>query len=178
MWAYKAAGYGESSTFYQCPITVRNVTEVSNNTPVANDTHVSNVRRKSQMAWPVSLLRRWPCRVALQATIRGYNTTFILLGNLQPPLGFRFAQLEEPIVSSSSSAGEIHFKAHNQVGADMAEFAIGSMSTMAPTNRHIQVDSLVPHLASPLEVKWYCVYHELLVFAASNSCSSLNRFAT
>ena len=26
-----------------------------------------------------------------QATIRGHNTTFIPMGNLQPPLGFSFA---------------------------------------------------------------------------------------
>lgn len=179
MWAYKAAGYGESSTFYQCPITVSNVTEVSNNTPVANDTQVSNVRRKSQMAWPVSPLRRMPCRVALQATIRGYNTTFILMGSLQPPLGFIFAQLEQPIIPSSRSTGEVHFKASEQVGADMAEFAIGSISTMASTNRHIQVDSLVPHLDSPLGVQWYYVIPLVAgICDVHLTLFILNRFAT
>ncbi len=79
------------------------------------------------------------------------------MGTLQPPLGFSFAQLEELIVSSSRAAWEVHFKAPDQVGADMAEFAIGSISTMARTNRKIQVDSLVPHLGSHLEVKWYYV---------------------
>ena len=39
----------------------------------------------------------------------------------------------------------------------MAEFAIGSISTMARTNGHIQVDSLVLHLGSHFEVQWYCV---------------------
>ena len=38
MWAHKAVGHGESSTFYQCPITVSNVTDVSTNTQVSNDT--------------------------------------------------------------------------------------------------------------------------------------------
>lgn len=37
----------------------------------------------------------------------------------------------------------------------MAEFAIGSISTMARTNRQIQVHGSVPCLGSHLEVKWY-----------------------
>ena len=38
MWAYKAAGHGDSSTFYQCPISVSNVTEVPNDMQASNDT--------------------------------------------------------------------------------------------------------------------------------------------
>lgn len=56
-----------------------------------------------------------------------------------------------------SSAYETHFRSADQVGADMAEFAIGSISTMASTNRQIQVPSLVPHLGSSLKVHWYYV---------------------
>ena len=37
----------------------------------------------------------------------------------------------------------------------MAEFAIGSISTMARTNRQIHVNSLVPYLGSHMEVKSY-----------------------
>ena len=37
----------------------------------------------------------------------------------------------------------------------MAEFAIASISTMATRNPPIRVDSLVPHLGSHVEVKWY-----------------------
>lgn len=56
-----------------------------------------------------------------------------------------------------SSAYETHFRDADHVGADMAEFAIGSISTMASTNRQIQVESLVPHLGSRLNVHWYFV---------------------
>ena len=55
----------------------------------------------------------------------------------QPPLGFSFTQLEELIVSSSTSAWGIHSKTTDQVGADTAGYATGSISTMARTNRHI-----------------------------------------
>ena len=37
----------------------------------------------------------------------------------------------------------------------MAEFAIGSISTMANRNPQIPVESLVPYLGSHMEVKWY-----------------------
>ena len=37
----------------------------------------------------------------------------------------------------------------------MAEFAIGSISTMAYRNPLIPVNSLVPYLGSHIEVKWY-----------------------
>ena len=56
-----------------------------------------------------------------------------------------------------SSAYETHFAGADHVGADMAEFAIGSVSTMASRNRQIQVESLVPHLGSRLNVHWYFV---------------------
>ena len=70
MWAYKAAGYGESSTFYQCPITVSNVTEVSNNTPVANDTQVSNDTQKVSDG----MARLAAAAIALQGRPSGNNT--------------------------------------------------------------------------------------------------------
>lgn len=56
-----------------------------------------------------------------------------------------------------SSAYETHFKRADQVGADMAEFTIGSLSTMASTNRQIQFEGLVPYLGSRLQVHWYHV---------------------
>lgn len=59
--------------------------------------------------------------------------------------------------SGHSTAYETHFIKADQVGADMAEFAIGSLSTMASTNHQIQVESLVPHLGSRLTVHWYYV---------------------
>lgn len=64
MWAYKAAGYRESSTFYQCPITVSNAMEVSNNTQVSNDTQkVSD-----------GVVRLAAASIALQGRPSGNNT--------------------------------------------------------------------------------------------------------
>ena len=50
----------------------------------------------------------------------------------------------------------MHFHSLDEVGADMAEFAIGSISTMATRNPQIHVEShWVPYLGSHIEVKWY-----------------------
>ena len=56
---------------------------------------------------------------------------------------------------TSNSAWEIHFEAPDELGTNMTEFAIGSVSPMARTNRYIQVDSLIAHLGSSLEVEGY-----------------------
>ena len=61
----------------------------------------------------------------------------------------------------------------------MAEFAIGSTSTIERTNRYIQVGSLVPHLASPLEVKWcYVVPLVAGICSIHLTLFILNRLAT
>ena len=53
------------------------------------------------------------------------------------------------------SAWEIHFKRFDEVGANMAEFAMRSLSTMARTNPQISLHgALVPHLGSHLIVRW------------------------
>ncbi len=65
----------------------------------------------------------------------------------------------------SSSAYETHFREADQVGAYMAEFAIGSLSTMASTNRQIQFQSLVSYLGSRLEVHRYCIVFLLVGIA-------------
>lgn len=52
---------------------------------------------------------------------------------------------------------EIHFEDEDEVGTNMAEFAIASISTMASTNRQIQSPGLVPYIGSRLQVHWYYV---------------------
>ena len=64
MWAYKAAGYRESSTFYQCPITVSNAMEVSIDTQVSNDTQQV----------PDGMARLAATSIALQGRPSGNNT--------------------------------------------------------------------------------------------------------
>ena len=69
----------------------------------------------------------------------------------------------EALILSSRPAWEVHLKEPDEVGADMAEFAIGFISTMARTIDQIQVDSLVPHLGNHLEMKWNYVIPPALV---------------
>jgi hypothetical protein len=54
----------------------------------------------------------------------------------------------------SRSAWEIHGKDTDTVGANMAEFAIGSLSTMAWKNPRITVNCSVPYLGSRIYVSW------------------------
>lgn len=52
------------------------------------------------------------------------------------------------------TAWEIHFHTADEVGANMAEFAIGSLATMASKNPRIPIHGTVPHLGSRLHVYW------------------------
>lgn len=49
---------------------------------------------------------------------------------------------------------ELPFQNATKAGANMAEFAIRSLSTMANRNPSIQVRGLVPYLGTSLEVYW------------------------
>ena len=61
------------------------------------------------------------------------------------------------LILISSSAYEVHFREADQVGADMAEFAFGSLSMMAYTNPQIKLPGLIPYLGSRLQVHWYYI---------------------
>ena len=52
------------------------------------------------------------------------------------------------------AAWETHHRDAKGVGADMAEFAIGSLATMASLNPRIQMVGSVPYLGSHLTVCW------------------------
>ncbi len=61
----------------------------------------------------------------------------------------------------------------------MAEFTIGSISSMARKNRHSQVDSTVPYLGGHLEVKWYYIIPLVTgICGAHLALFTLSRFAT
>lgn len=49
---------------------------------------------------------------------------------------------------------ELHFHNATRAGANMAEFAIRSLSTMAYKNPSVQVPGLVPYLGSSLDLNW------------------------
>jgi hypothetical protein len=52
------------------------------------------------------------------------------------------------------SAWEIHYKDPDAIGANMAEFAIGSLSTLATKNPRIDIQGTVPYLGSPINISW------------------------
>lgn len=49
---------------------------------------------------------------------------------------------------------ELHFQNASKAGANMVEFAIRSLSTMALRNPSVQVPGLVPYLGTSLELNW------------------------
>lgn len=49
---------------------------------------------------------------------------------------------------------ELHFQNADKAGANMVEFAIRSLSTMAYRNPSVQVPGLVPYLGTSLELNW------------------------
>ena len=106
----------------------------------------------SQTVQLVSLRRRLRCKGVPRAQIFGNNTNSILLGTYELPI---FEDESEALTLFSSLHWEVHFEEADQVGANMAEFAIGSISTMAYRNPQIPVNGLVPYLGSNIQVKWY-----------------------
>ena len=62
-----------------------------------------------------------------------------------------FIRLLIPIPSTS---WEIHFAETDHVGANMAEFAIGSLANLANSNPQIPLEGVVPYLGSRLQVFW------------------------
>ena len=54
----------------------------------------------------------------------------------------------------SSSAWDVHGQPADNVGANMAEFALGSIATMGSNNPTTQLPGQLPTPGSRLEVKW------------------------
>ena len=61
---------------------------------------------------------------------------------------------EGKLIIRSRSAWDVHGKPTDEVGANMAEFALGSIATMASNNPPIQIPGYLPTLGSRLEVTW------------------------
>ena len=58
------------------------------------------------------------------------------------------------LIHAFSSAWEIHFKSLDTIGANMAEFAPGSLATMVERNPPIQLPDSIPQLGTRLNVHW------------------------
>lgn len=54
----------------------------------------------------------------------------------------------------SSQPWEIHYKSNSQVGANIAEHAMVSLTEMATRNPTIVTNGTVPYLGSHLNVQW------------------------
>ena len=69
-------------------------------------------------------------------------------------MGLQFVSRARRLIPFSSTAFEVHFKTTDEVGAGMAEFAIGSISTLAQRNPQLQMQGTVPHLGSRVSILW------------------------
>lgn len=143
MWAHKSTGKGEKSTFYQCPVTVNDVSKVYGSWQNISD----DTARIAAAA--IGLDGRWTGRdknrnwMQYQFYSYGYSP---LLSDLVYICWLMFTR----------TAWEIHNKTTEDVGANMAEFAIGSIATMVTRNPPISVnDDRVPHLGSRLVIFWH-----------------------
>ncbi|MCJ1299367.1 hypothetical protein MMC08_002159 [Hypocenomyce scalaris] len=124
MWAHRAWGQGENSTFFECPVTVDQVSNA-----VHPEHNVSD-----------GMARLAAASIALQG---------------RPDEGKDGKDIwPQYQLYAYGSAYETHFRQADQVGSDVAAFAIGSLSTMATTNFQIQVPGLVPYLGSSVAVHW------------------------
>ncbi|KAL8726216.1 MAG: hypothetical protein Q9166_006841 [cf. Caloplaca sp. 2 TL-2023] len=131
LWAYKNPYRDQKKDekdpprFYKCPITVDVVRNAS------NDSHVV----------PDGVARIAAVSIALQGRTSGPLH--------HPDLNFNQYQFYP-----FGTRWEVHGRTTRDVGANMAEFAIGSISRMAVSNSRIQIQGLVPHLGSHLEIRW------------------------
>ena len=79
----------------------------------------------------------------------GHNSGSILLGNQ----GFIISESER-LTHALRDDMELHFQNASKAGANMVEFAIRSLSTMAFRNPSVQVPGLVPYLGTSLDLNW------------------------
>ena len=66
------------------------------------------------------------------------------------------------------SAWETHGESMDKVGANMAEFALGSLSTLFNTAPQIQIPGTVPYLGSRLQVFWPYAISLLIAIASAH----------
>ncbi|MCJ1347239.1 hypothetical protein MMC31_005461 [Peltigera leucophlebia] len=125
MWAHKSEGQGENSTFYECPITISTVSNTKTDAQIVPDS-VAKLAASS-----IALQGRW--------AVNGSSTERIWTQ-------FRFYPYGDDM--------ELHSQNDSKAGANMVEFAIRSLSTMAFRNPSVQVPGLVPHLGTSLQVYW------------------------
>jgi hypothetical protein len=128
----------------------------------------SMIRKKSRIIWLVWQPQQSDCRVDLQwhpgwrvnlQYQSGHSISTIHQGKLSPPSSLNRAKkirnANSSLLHTFRTPWEIHLdQPVDSVGANMAEFAIGSLSTMASKNPRIQLEGSVPHIGSRIVVSW------------------------
>ncbi|KAL9622285.1 MAG: hypothetical protein Q9160_003296 [Pyrenula sp. 1 TL-2023] len=116
-----AYGYGESSSFYKCAITVSTVFNAEQTEHKVGD----------------GIARIAAASIGLQG------------GKSDHDKGWRQSQFYP-----FGSTWDIHFKTPDEIGANMAEFALISIATMASKNPSVQIAGSLPHLGKQLDIEW------------------------
>ncbi|KAG8531175.1 uncharacterized protein KY384_004533 [Bacidia gigantensis] len=153
MWAYKNKGGDQGRTFFECPITVSTVTNATSSDHAVRE----NVARVAAAS------------IALQGRYTDANTRSV------PPDQRDFYQSQ---YYAEGHPWEIHGQSPRKVGANMAQSAIGAISTMVDLNPQIRIAGTVPYLGSRVIVKWK--YFEALmacIVAAHSVVVALNYVA-
>lgn len=73
------------------------------------------------------------------------------------------------LTSGARNAWDIHNQPADNVGANMAEFALGSIATMATNNPLIQTGGNLPILGSRLQIDWAFAIALLVCIASVHS---------
>ena len=85
----------------------------------------------------------------------GNSSSTIRLGNVPlVSIILHHLSLTRLLTASTRTYYEIHYKSPDEVGANMAEFAMKSLTTMINNNPPIQANGSLPHLGSRLTVVW------------------------
>ena len=137
MWAHKSFREGGQASFHPCPISLSNVGNTTDPEHNVSD-------GMTQLAASAIALQGRPVNGAwtqFQFYLFGYSTLLcIVIGNADVP---------------DRNSWDIHFKEPGEVGANMAEFAICSIASMALENPLLTIPNRqVPILGSKLEVEW------------------------
>ena len=97
----------------------------------------------------------------------GRSTSFILTGLWQASYSFHTYQ-SSILTDHRRSAWETHGHNMDKVGANMAEFALGSLSTLFNSGPQIQIQGTVPYLGSQLQVFWPYAITLLIAIAGAH----------
>lgn len=168
MFAYKKQGPNERSKFYECPITV---SLVSNN--VTKEHHIQN-RVARVAAASIALQGRWFGTFENQIWKQyQFYTARYVDGSIEGAM--KFSMITD-LVCYSSTRWDIHGKSRDEVGATMAEFALGSIVTMAELNPRTQIRGRTPHLGSRLRMfeRWHSIVALLVSIFVAHTALTLH----